>query len=171
MVLGGATLGAQVMGVPLASFVAPGWDWRVAFGALAVLGIVAAVLVRAVVTRAVVPGSADERAATPVAQLRPVLVVAGLVGLVLVGHFTAFTFVTRLVADAGRGAARWRQRGAAGVRGVVGRGLALVGRVCRTGRPRRCSSRRRSSSRCRCSPWSSSAVVRSSASWCSWRGG
>ncbi len=40
-------------------------------------------------------GAAAGAAARP--SLRPVLVVAGLVGLVLVGHFAAFTFVTRLV--------------------------------------------------------------------------
>ncbi|MDQ0371763.1 MFS transporter [Cellulomonas humilata] len=128
VVLGGATLGT-VIGVPLASFVAHGWDWRVAFGSLAVLGGVAAALARAVVTRAVVTGSADERAAAPVGQLRPVLVVAGLVGLVLVGHFAAFTFVTRLVADASAGL----PGGVSGALLVFGAssalGLALVGRV------------------------------------------
>ncbi|GEL99334.1 MFS transporter [Cellulomonas terrae] len=128
VVLGGATLGT-VVGVPLASFVAQGWDWRVAFGALAVLGGVAAVLVRAVVTDAVAPRSADERTATPVGQLRPVLVVAGLVGLVLVGHFAAFTFVTRLVADAAPGL----PGGVSGALLVFGAssavGLVLVGRV------------------------------------------
>ena len=128
VVLGGATLGT-VIGVPLASFVAQGWDWRVAFGALAVLGGVAAVLVRAVVTSAVAPASTDEHAATPVGRLRPVLVVAGLVGLVLVGHFAAFTFVTRLVADAAAGL----PGGVSGALLVFGAssavGLALVGRV------------------------------------------
>lgn len=128
VVLGGATLGT-VIGVPLASFVAQGWDWRVAFGALAALGGVAAALVRAVVTGPAVPRSADERAATPVGQLRPVLVVAGLVGLVLVGHFAAFTFVTRLVADAAAGL----PGGVSGALLVFGAssavGLALVGRV------------------------------------------
>ena len=93
------------------------------------LGGVAAALVRAVVTRAVVTGSADERAAAPVGQLRPVLVVAGLVGLVLVGHFAAFTFVTRLVADAAAGL----PGGVSGALLVFGAssalGLALVGRV------------------------------------------
>ncbi|NUU16537.1 MFS transporter [Cellulomonas humilata] len=128
VVLGGATLGT-VIGVPLASFVAQGWDWRVAFGTLAVLGGVAAALVRAVVARKVVPGSADERVAAPGGQLRPVLVVAGLVGLVLVGHFAAFTFVTRLAADAAAGL----PGGVSGALLVFGAssavGLALVGRV------------------------------------------
>ena len=134
VVLGGATLGT-VVGVPLASFVARGWDWRVAFGALALLGVVAAVLVRAVVTtssRAVCRGPQrsphDEPGAAP-GRLRPVLVVAGLVGLVLVGHFAAFTFITRLVADAAAGL----PGGVSGALLVFGAssavGLALVGRV------------------------------------------
>ena len=150
VVLGGATLGT-VIGVPLASFVAQGWDWRVAFGALAVLGGVAAVLVRAVVTSAVASASTDEHAATPVGRLRPVLVVAGLVGLVLVGHFAAFTFVTRLVATRLRGypassAGRsWcsGRRPPSGSRSSAG---------CGTGGPRRRSSGRRSSWGSRCSP-------------------
>lgn len=104
VVLGGATLGT-VVGTPLASVVAQAWDWRGAFVALAVLAVVAAGLVRAVVP--VAPGTAgpadDGRAAdgtgaaAPRRSLRPVLVVAGLLGLVLVGHFAAFTYITRLV--------------------------------------------------------------------------
>ncbi|WP_456825763.1 MFS transporter [Cellulomonas sp. P5_E12] len=132
VVLGGATLGT-VVGVPLASLVARGWDWRVAFGVLALLGVVAAVLVRTVVTTSTADvsrtaGSHDEPAAAP-GQLRPVLVVAGLVGLVLVGHFAAFTFITRLVADAAAGL----PGGVSGALLVFGEssavGLALVGRV------------------------------------------
>lgn len=131
VVLGGATLGT-VIGVPLASFVAQGWDWRAAFGALAVLGLVAAALVRAAVTGAVVAPAAagpDGEHTAPVGRLRPVLVVAGLVGLVLVGHFAAYTFVTRLVADAAAGL----PGGVSGALLVFGAssalGLALVGRV------------------------------------------
>ncbi|WP_203755925.1 MFS transporter [Cellulomonas chitinilytica] len=133
VVLGGATLGT-VIGVPLASLVARTWDWRAAFAALAVLGVVAAGLVRAVVVGAGTAGGAttapdDERAAAPAGQLRPVLVVAGLVGLVLVGHFAAFTFVTRLAADA----ATALPGGMSTALLVLGTssavGLALVGRV------------------------------------------
>jgi MFS transporter, DHA1 family, inner membrane transport protein len=132
VVLGGATLGT-VVGVPLASFVAQGWDWRAAFGALAVLGVAAAALVRATVVGAVaVPSAAgpdEERATASVRQLRPALVVAGLVGLVLVGHFAAFTFVTRLVADA----AAALPGGVSGALLLFGAssavGIAFVGRV------------------------------------------
>jgi len=167
VVLGGATLGT-VIGVPLASLVARGWDWRVAFGALTVLGVVAAVLVRktvasvsagpsvrvpagdgtAAAARASAAGDAngavrtaddgialgasgrpDGSAPADDGQLRPVLVVAGLVGLVLVGHFAAFTFVTRLVADAAA-ALPGGVSGALLVFGVSSAvGLALVGRV------------------------------------------
>ncbi|WP_157465766.1 MFS transporter [Cellulomonas sp. Leaf395] len=139
VVLGGATLGT-VVGVPLASVIARGWDWRVAFGALALLGVVAAVLVRMVVATtaasAVGPTSPagaagpEDAAAVPApGQLRPVLLVAGLVGLALVGHFAAFTFVTRLVADA----AAELPGGVSGALFAFGAasavGLVLVGRV------------------------------------------
>ncbi len=116
VVLSGATLGT-VLGTPLASVVAQAWDWRGAFVALAVLAVVAAVLVRGVVVAAPAraplarsvgappaAGAAAGGSSGDVAEvadgravLRPLLVVAGLVGLVLVGHFAAFTFVTRLV--------------------------------------------------------------------------
>ncbi|VEH26040.1 MFS transporter [Cellulomonas fimi] len=104
VVLGGATIG-MVLGTPLASVVARVWDWRGAFGALAALAVVAAVLVRALVVgapRAGAPGTAvgapdGPAAASGRGALRPVLAVTALVGLVLVGHFAAFTFVTRLV--------------------------------------------------------------------------
>lgn len=103
VVLGGATLGT-VLGTPLASVVAQAWDWRGAFVALAVLAVVAAVLVRVVVRAAAAPagsdgGTVDGPGGQGRPSLRPVLVVAALVGLVLVGHFAAFTFVTRLVEE------------------------------------------------------------------------
>lgn len=158
VVLGGATLGT-VLGTPLASVVAQAWDWRGAFVALALLAVVAAVLVRVVARAVAAPadgrggagegrGGADDggrsdgvegtdvrdgavagAGAAARASLRPVLVVAALVGLVLVGHFAAFTFVTRLV-----------ERPAASVPGGVSGllllfgvasavGVAVVGRV------------------------------------------
>ncbi|WP_127573671.1 MFS transporter [Georgenia faecalis] len=96
VVLGGATLGT-VLGVPLASLAAGAGGWRGAFAGLAVLALAAAVLVRTVVLpgRPEVPAT-DGAGGRP--SLTPVLAVAGLVGLVLVGHFAAYTFVTRLLA-------------------------------------------------------------------------
>ncbi|MGI5190596.1 MFS transporter [Promicromonospora sp. CA-289599] len=116
VVLGGATLG-MVVGTPLARLVADAAGWRAAFGALAVLGVLGAVAVRLVVARASVPevpevpvGATDATDTTdttadgaepgPGAQapggMVPLLAVTGLVALVLVGHYGAYTYITRL---------------------------------------------------------------------------
>ena len=115
VVLGGATLGT-VIGTPIGSLVAQGVGWRAAFGGLALAAVVAAVLVRTVVRRpgkgAAPSASGADAAATPAtttdavtgrgspaasASLRPMLVIVGLVALLLVGHYGAYTFITRLV--------------------------------------------------------------------------
>ncbi|GGM22023.1 MFS transporter [Promicromonospora citrea] len=98
VVLGGATLG-MVVGTPLARLVADVAGWRTAFGALAVLSLLGAVAVRAVVPRAVAAaGGAPGAGTTPGALPRAtrLLMVTGLVALVLVGHYGAYTYVTRL---------------------------------------------------------------------------
>lgn len=110
VVLGGATLG-MVVGTPLARLVADAAGWRAAFGALAVLGVLGAVAVRLVVARAAVPAApevsagaagatADGAEPGPGAQtprgMGPLLTVTGLVALVLVGHYGAYTYITRL---------------------------------------------------------------------------
>lgn len=114
VVLGGATLG-MVVGTPLARLVADAAGWRAAFGALAVLGVLGAVAVRLVVARAAVPATpevpvgatgatgatADVTDPTPGAQaprrgMDRLLAVTGLVALVLVGHYGAYTYITRL---------------------------------------------------------------------------
>jgi predicted MFS family arabinose efflux permease len=103
VVLGGATLG-MVVGTPLARLVADAAGWRAAFWALAVLSLLAAVAVRAVVTRAAGPdgttpdGSAPGAEGTAVARrgMGRLLAVTGLVALVLVGHYGAYTYITRL---------------------------------------------------------------------------
>jgi DHA1 family inner membrane transport protein len=109
VVLGGATLG-MVVGTPLARLVADAAGWRAAFGVLAVLGVLGAVAVRLVVARAAVPaapegpaGATDSTGATadgPATQaprgMGPLLAVTGLVALVLVGHYGAYTYITRL---------------------------------------------------------------------------
>ncbi len=108
VVLGGATLGT-VLGTPAGSLVAEAIGWRAAFGGLAVLALLAAVLVRLVVARPAGErdgaetrtdhepahsGAASERAAR---GIRPLLVVTGLVALLLMGHYGTYTFITRLV--------------------------------------------------------------------------
>jgi DHA1 family inner membrane transport protein len=111
VVLGGATLG-MVVGTPLARLVADAAGWRAAFGALAVLGVLGAVAVRLVVARAAVPAAAEGAevptgsttdgaepgagSQTPRRGMGRLLAVTGLVALVLVGHYGAYTYITRL---------------------------------------------------------------------------
>ncbi|MFC8801733.1 MFS transporter [Promicromonospora sp. NPDC057138] len=102
VVLGGATLG-MVVGTPLARLVADAAGWRAAFWALAVLGLLSAAAVRLVVARAAAPGTtadgatqgADGGAGAPRGMGR-LLAVTALVALVLVGHYGAYTYITRL---------------------------------------------------------------------------
>jgi len=104
VVLGGATLG-MVVGTPLARLVADAAGWRAAFWALAVLSLLAAVAVRLVVARAAAPGTTADGAGDSADHadgagdprgLGRLLAVTGLVALVLVGHYGAYTYITRL---------------------------------------------------------------------------
>lgn len=101
VVLGGATLG-MVVGTPLARLVADAAGWRAAFWALAVLGLLGAVAVRLVVARAAAPGTTADGAgasadgAGAARGMGRLLVVTALVALVLVGHYGAYTYITRL---------------------------------------------------------------------------
>jgi DHA1 family inner membrane transport protein len=101
VVLGGATLG-MVVGTPLARLVADAAGWRAAFWALAVLGLLGAVAVRLVVARAAAPGTTADGAGAGVDAagntrgMGRLLVVTALVALVLVGHYGAYTYITRL---------------------------------------------------------------------------
>lgn len=112
VVLGGATLGT-VIGTPLGSLVAQGIGWRAAFGGLAVAALVAAALVRAVVRRpptradaspeaGASTGTAGAAGAAAASASRPLATMFGIVALVallLVGHYGAYTFITRLVEE------------------------------------------------------------------------
>jgi predicted MFS family arabinose efflux permease len=102
VVLGGATLG-MVVGTPLARLVADAAGWRAAFWALAALSLLAAAAVRLVVARAAAPGGVTGTAGDPAGTgavgrkgLGRLLTVTGLVALVLVGHYGAYTYITRL---------------------------------------------------------------------------
>lgn len=126
VVLGGGTLGS-VVAVPAANAMAETWDWRGTFAAVAVLAVAGAVAVVLVVApgaddggppvarrraaspwwrRAAVPvrsGLAAVRAGAvrgpggPAGAGRAVLVLATAGGILLAGHFAAFTFVTTLL--------------------------------------------------------------------------
>ncbi|GAA1938562.1 hypothetical protein GCM10009717_01220 [Agromyces allii] len=114
IVLGGATLG-MVIGTPIASLVAQGVGWRATFAGLAVAALASAIAVRVVVRRSARPvthpastgtGGATDAAPQPTAQagrargIRPMLAVVALVGLLLVGHYGVYTFITRMLAEA-----------------------------------------------------------------------
>ncbi|WP_275003910.1 MFS transporter [Promicromonospora iranensis] len=118
VVLGGATLG-MVVGTPLARLIADAAGWRAAFWALAVLGVLGAVAVRLVVARAAAPAAPAPGAAADASTgggptaggsasasggptsvnrrgMGLLLTVTALVALVLVGHYGAYTYITRL---------------------------------------------------------------------------
>ncbi|MFF2371579.1 MFS transporter [Agromyces sp. NPDC058110] len=113
IVLGGATLG-MVIGTPIANFVAQGVGWRATFAGLAVATLLSAAAVRWAVrpaAREAIPAmpsstgqtDAAPRPGAPAARsrgIRPMLAVVALVGLLLVGHYGAYTFITRMLADA-----------------------------------------------------------------------
>jgi DHA1 family inner membrane transport protein len=110
VVLGGATFG-MVIGTPAASLVADAAGWRAPFAVLAALALAAAVLVRTIVVRPAVAVSTS--GASPIGRpdvtaagrdagarlrgIRPLLVVTALAALMFVGHYGAYTFITRLV--------------------------------------------------------------------------
>ncbi|MFC7878546.1 MFS transporter [Isoptericola sp. NPDC057391] len=104
VVLGGATLG-MVLGTPLASLVTRAVGWRAAFAGLAALTLLVAVLVRTVVAAAATAAPAPDDA-PPVGLdgapaggrgAGPMIAVTAIVGVLLVGHYGAYTYVTRLV--------------------------------------------------------------------------
>jgi predicted MFS family arabinose efflux permease len=126
VVLGGGTLGT-VLAVPAGNAVAGLWGWRPVFVALSVLAVLAAAAVLTVLAPA--PRSVVGRGTTATGRrpLRPLVVLAGLGGLILAAHFAAFTFVTALLAHGGSAvpaSALLLLFGLAGAGGV-----ALVGRV------------------------------------------
>lgn len=130
VVLGGATLG-MVLGTPIGRFVADLAGWRAAFWVLAVASAVAAVLVRLVVPAGcpAALGGPGEQEPGGAGSLRPMVLVTALVALVLVGHYGAFTFITRLgePADAALPGGMGSVLLAFGLASAVG--VALAGRV------------------------------------------
>lgn len=106
VVLFGGTLGT-VAGIPAGNAIAQWVGWRAPFLLLAGLTLLAAVAVAVVLRH--YPARAEEESAgtnagadAPIVRsqpgLGPVLVTAVLGGSLLIGHFTAFTFVTELLA-------------------------------------------------------------------------
>lgn len=98
IVIGGATLGT-VLGVPAANLVARGLDWRAAFVAVAGAALVAAAAVRVLVPSVATERSTTSGAAGADPRLRPLLTLAAVIGVALVGHFAVFTFVTTVLEE------------------------------------------------------------------------
>lgn len=100
IVLGGGTLG-MVVGTPLGRLLADASDWRIAFAVLGALLAVAAIAVRATVPlrdRSRFAGSAGARPAGR--RSSRLAVVTILVAVALIGHYGAYTFITRLAEPA-----------------------------------------------------------------------
>jgi predicted MFS family arabinose efflux permease len=98
LVLAGATFG-MVLGTPAGRFVADIAGWRTSFVVLAVASAVTAWTVwRVAPSRAGDVGSGVSLSRPPRKQapLRPMVTVTALVALVLVGHYGAYTYITRL---------------------------------------------------------------------------
>ncbi|HEX6194443.1 MAG TPA: MFS transporter [Jiangellaceae bacterium] len=95
VVLGGATLG-MVLGTPAARLIADQSSWRAAFAMLAVAALGTGLLVRALVPSRPRHTTASAGGGRTHGSIVPTLVVITLVGLLLVGHYGAYTFITRL---------------------------------------------------------------------------
>lgn len=100
VVLGGGTLG-MVIGTPLARVLADATNWRVAFGilavALAAVAVVVAVTVPPVVRQ---PADASRVEQASRAAGRRLGNVTALLAVALIGHYGAYTFITRLAEPA-----------------------------------------------------------------------
>jgi predicted MFS family arabinose efflux permease len=91
-----------VIGTPLSRLIADATDWRIAFAALAVLLVAAAVTIRIIVPS--IPRGAvtsqTGRAQSSGGGIARLVAVASLVAIALIGHYGAYTFVTRLAEPA-----------------------------------------------------------------------
>lgn len=123
VVLGGATLG-MVLGTPVGRLVADLAGWRTSFAVLAGASLVAALLVVRLAPAAHAAPVSRHQDAAAAGSPRAMVVVTLLVALALVGHYGAYTYITRL---AGPPALALLVFGLASAVGVV-----LAGRVERT---------------------------------------
>jgi predicted MFS family arabinose efflux permease len=97
VVLGCATSGL-VVGTPIARVIADAAGWRVSFLVFGLLTAAVAALIPVVVPSAARVDVAERRGHETEGGpgIAPVLVIAGLVALVLVGHYGAYTYITVL---------------------------------------------------------------------------
>ncbi|MDL9945625.1 MFS transporter [Gordonia sp. ABSL11-1] len=98
VVLSGPTL-AGLAGLPLAAFLADLTDWRAVFAGLSIILLLTAAATWLVLPRAA--AAAPEAGGVWTRGALGVLAMAVAGGLVLVGHFTAFTYITTLTTGLG----------------------------------------------------------------------
>lgn len=100
IVLAGPAL-ASLAGLPAAALIAEYSGWRVVFAGLSVFLALTAVALRFILPRHTEAPGVQEAAGLWDHSARGVVFVAMAGGLVLIGHFAAFTYVTRLVTGLG----------------------------------------------------------------------
>ncbi|MFI6811562.1 MFS transporter [Nonomuraea sp. NPDC050328] len=89
IVTGGVAV-ASVLGVPAGTFLADRFDWRWAFGAMAIVAALVLVALAALLPSLPADGGARLRDALRSRALRPIMIVTG---LLIAGHFAAYTYV------------------------------------------------------------------------------
>lgn len=94
LVLAARVLGAAI-GTPIGHLVADLSDWRVAFAGLGTLLLLAAPMVRILVPDLSRP-AVTATAGTASGGMRTLVVIAAIVAIALIGHYGAYTFITRI---------------------------------------------------------------------------
>lgn len=90
---------ANVVGVPIATWVGEVMDWRVAFWGIAALGVVTMVALRLTLPAMPAPTGGDALAELRVLARRPVLAALGLTVLGASAMFTVFTYIVPILRE------------------------------------------------------------------------
>ncbi|MFI0451405.1 MFS transporter [Actinomadura sp. 6N118] len=100
LVIGGLTL-STALGMPLGNLIGS-IDWRLTLWAVAALGIAAAIGVSATMPKVVLPATSLRARLAPLRQ-RKVLTILVVTLLVMAGHYTVYTYIGAVTADATNG--------------------------------------------------------------------
>lgn len=104
-VYSGTTL-ALAGGVPAGTALGTAIGWRWAFAAIALVLLVVAALVALLLPSAPPPAATATEPIRQTLRRRPVLLVAGVITLLTLGHYTAFTYASPILTSAGIGEGR-----------------------------------------------------------------
>ncbi len=99
LVVGGITV-ANVIGAPLGTAIGNAFGWRMAFWAVAAIGVVATVALVVLVPAA--PKAGGQRSATMAAEIRavlrqPILTSYAMIALTMIAFFTPYTFIVPIL--------------------------------------------------------------------------